>query len=105
MVATATALILPSSIEGFGLPALEAAYVGTPVIFSPDTAVEEVVGHLGSFGAFELDHHESLEAVIREASLVSDAALRAWSDDLYERFALDRVTARVVDGLRTTATR
>ena len=29
----ARALILPSEIEGFGLPALEAYYLGTPVCF------------------------------------------------------------------------
>ena len=40
-------LILPSLIEGFGLPPLEAMACGTPVIVSRTTALPEVVGNAG----------------------------------------------------------
>lgn len=40
----AEALLLPSMIEGFGLPALEAMACGTPVIASNRTSLPEVVG-------------------------------------------------------------
>jgi glycosyltransferase involved in cell wall biosynthesis len=40
----ARALVLPSFDEGFGLPAVEAAAVGTPVILSRTTAATEFLG-------------------------------------------------------------
>lgn len=43
----ALAFVMPSLGEGFGLPALEAMTVGSPVIVSRDTSLEEVVGDAG----------------------------------------------------------
>jgi glycosyltransferase involved in cell wall biosynthesis len=45
----ALVLVLPSLIEGFGLPALEAMACGTPVVVSRSTALPEVVGDAGLF--------------------------------------------------------
>ncbi len=44
LYATARALAIPSHIEGFGLPALEAMAAGCPVIASNDAALREVCG-------------------------------------------------------------
>lgn len=45
----ATVFVLPSFMEGFGLPALEAMACGTPVIGSKTTSLPEVVGDAGLF--------------------------------------------------------
>ena len=47
LYAGATALILPSFFEGFGLPVLEAMTVGVPVIASDRGALPEVLGDAG----------------------------------------------------------
>jgi glycosyltransferase involved in cell wall biosynthesis len=44
---TATAFVLPSLLEGFGMPALEAARYGLIPILSKDSALTEAVGGLG----------------------------------------------------------
>lgn len=45
----ATALVFPSLMEGFGLPGLEAAVSGTPVICSDIPAFHEILGNLGNY--------------------------------------------------------
>ncbi len=66
-IGEARALILSSEIEGFGLPALEAYYVGTPVCYVSGTSVDEVVTEAGRFGAFELQDITSFSAALDRA--------------------------------------
>lgn len=47
LYALATVVVLPSVIEGFGLPALEAMACGTPVLVADASALPEVVGEAG----------------------------------------------------------
>jgi len=49
LYAHAQALVFPSLMEGFGLPALEAAVLGTPVICSDIPAFREVLGPQGNY--------------------------------------------------------
>ena len=46
---SALALIMPSLLEGFGLPALEAMACGTPVLASTGGSLPEVIGHAARF--------------------------------------------------------
>ena len=47
VIALAVALVVPSTYEGFGLPALEAMAAGTPVVASRCASLPEVVGDAG----------------------------------------------------------
>ncbi len=61
----ASALLLPSRYEGFGLPVLEAMACGTPVVAFPDEALREVAGDA---------------AVYAEEGRLADAVRRALAD-------------------------
>ena len=102
----ADALILPSSYEGFGLPALEAAAAGLPVVTSGAGGLPEAAGPsaprapVGDAAAFagalaRILGDESLRTVLAEAGRAHAAAHR------WETTA--RLTAEVYDGLVTTA--
>jgi glycosyltransferase involved in cell wall biosynthesis len=63
----ASAFCLPSLMEGFGLPALEAMACGTPVVVSDRGALPEVVGDGGIITAPKADAiEEALEAVFAD---------------------------------------
>lgn len=66
----ATAVVVPSRAEGFGLPLLEAMHAGTPVVTSPAAALVEVGG-----GAALVAADDELTDVLREVA--DDAGLRA----------------------------
>ncbi len=59
----AYALILPSLLEGFGLPAVEAMACGTPVLSSNAGSLPEVVGEAGIY--FEPTDVDSIAGAIR----------------------------------------
>ena len=69
----AYALVLPSLMEGFGLPAVEAMACGTPVISSRAGSLPEVVGDAGVY--FDPTDVGSMAGAIR--SFLSDHGQRA----------------------------
>jgi glycosyltransferase involved in cell wall biosynthesis len=92
----ATALVLPSLLEGFGLPAIEAAACGLPVIATTASPLPELLGEAGLFvepgdtGGLE----EAMARVLSDAGLrrrLREAGLRAAERLTWERAARDLV--------------
>jgi glycosyltransferase involved in cell wall biosynthesis len=92
----AKALILPSEIEGFGLPALEAYYLGTPVCYVRSTSVEEVLAVATDKGGFGLGDSSSLFQALDEVLAMSAAEVRACGLKLRETYAAEKVAARML---------
>lgn len=88
MLGAALAVILPSEIEGFGLPALEAYYLGTPVAYVRNTAVEEVLG-TDTPGGFSLED-DSLEDAVLAVLEMDRASIDAKAAELRNRFSWAR---------------
>jgi glycosyltransferase involved in cell wall biosynthesis len=100
---SARALILPSEIEGFGLPALEAYYLGTPVCFVKGTSVEEILGWATDKGGFSLESAESLFFALDEVMRMSPEEIRACGLKLRETYAAEKVTEKMVKVFRGVA--
>lgn len=92
----ARALILPSEIEGFGLPALEAYYLGTPVCFVKGTSVEEVLSVATDKGGFSLEHPDSLWQALAEVMAMTSDQIHSCGLKLRETYAAEKVAARMV---------
>jgi glycosyltransferase involved in cell wall biosynthesis len=102
-ITQARALILPSEIEGFGLPAIEAYYLGTPVCFAKGTSVEEILGESTSAGAFQLAEPDSLWEALDQVLAMPAAEVRRIGLELRERFAAAKVVDRMIEGFRSVA--
>jgi alpha-1,3-rhamnosyl/mannosyltransferase len=84
----ATALVLPSHFEGFGVPVLEAMASGTPVVLSDDPALREVAGDAGLYG----DPAEAVRRVLADRERYRRAGLERAKLFTWERSA--ELTAR-----------
>ena len=99
----ARALILPSEIEGFGLPAIEAYYLGTPVCFTKGTSIEEILGQSTSTGGFELDAPESLWPALEKVLAMPAGEIRRIGLELRVRFKAEKIVGRMVEAFRKAA--
>ena len=95
LIRGARAVLFPSLYEGFGLPALEAMLLGTPVITSNTASMPEVVGD----AALQVDPYD-ISALVQAIQAVDrDPALRARLAEAGPRqaalFSPDRYAARL----------
>lgn len=93
----ARALVFPSEIEGFGLPAIEAYYLGTPVCFVKGTSVEEVLDVATQSGGFDLDDIGSLHHALDEVMALPVAEVRRIGLKLRETYAASKVVDRMCE--------
>jgi glycosyltransferase involved in cell wall biosynthesis len=93
----ARALILPSEIEGFGLPALEAYYLGTPVCYVKGTSVEEILSVASDKGGFSLDDQNSLFHALHEVMEMSADEVKQCGLILRETYAATKVAAKMME--------
>jgi glycosyltransferase involved in cell wall biosynthesis len=81
LMATATAVVVPSLYEGFGLPVLEAMAVGTPVVAASCGALPEVAGDAAVLVAATPDG-------------LADGLLRLLADEHHRATLIERGRAR-----------
>lgn len=95
-IAAARALILPSEIEGFGLPAVEAYLCGTPAAYVRDTAVQEVLGH-GTLGGFEMQEApDSLQQALAEVFSMTAERIATKASELRQRYSWELCTENTI---------
>jgi glycosyltransferase involved in cell wall biosynthesis len=86
LLSESRALLLPSEVEGFGLPALEAYALGTPVVYVRGTAVEELLG-ASTPGGFDLAAPDSLRWAIESVLKLSAAEIVVTRLRLLQRYS------------------
>jgi glycosyltransferase involved in cell wall biosynthesis len=103
LYAAAEVFVLPSLLEGFGLPAIEAMACGAPVVASCRGALPEVIGPAGLL--FDPDRAGDLHDVLRR--VLTDAALRERLRRLGPQraaeFSWDRAAQRTLSVFRSLA--
>jgi glycosyltransferase involved in cell wall biosynthesis len=73
LIRDAAVFVVPSLVEGFGLPVLEAMALGTPVIVSDTPALREVAGD----AALAFDPHEPASLAAALSRVLADGRLRS----------------------------
>jgi glycosyltransferase involved in cell wall biosynthesis len=96
----ARALILPSEIEGFGLPAVESYYLGTPVCHVVGTSVEEILSVATEKGRFSLGDMDTLGSALQEVLAMPTDEVYRCGLRLRSEFSSEVVTEKMVSALR-----
>ena len=95
-------VVVPSEVEGFGLPVLEAYASGTPVAYAAGTSLEEVARAGTDVGAFAFAP-DALADAVDAALALSAAEVERVQGALLAAFSAERLRDRVLASLRATA--
>lgn len=101
----ARALAFPSEIEGFGLPAIEAYYLGTPVIYTRGTSVEEVLAPATTKGGFERDNPGTFFDALDEVLAMEAGEIHRCGLALRSCYAVEEVASRMFEVFQRVADR
>jgi glycosyltransferase involved in cell wall biosynthesis len=94
-IARSRALLLPSEIEGFGIPAVEAYLLGTPVAYAKGTALEEIIGR-SSPGGFDRER-DSFQVALKEVLEMDRVAIENKGTALKLRYNWDDCVHRTLE--------
>jgi glycosyltransferase involved in cell wall biosynthesis len=95
--------VLPSTMEGFGLPAVEAMASGTPLIAARNAALEELCGSAAEYVDAIADLPRVLQRLLADPQRRAD--LRAAGPDRSRLFGWDEAARRLVAALDRAADR
>lgn len=100
LIAGATAFVLPSLYEGFGLPILEAMACGTPVVVADNSSLREIVGSSGlMFQAKNIEQlAQTLQSILEDNHLKS--ALREKGLERVKSFSWEKCAKETLEFLR-----
>jgi glycosyltransferase involved in cell wall biosynthesis len=99
LISKSRALLLPSEIEGFGIPAVEGYLLGTPVAYAKETALEEILGH-NSPGGFYRDA-DSFGSALKEVLNLDSSFVNEKAADLKRRYNWNDCARRTLEAYRT----
>jgi glycosyltransferase involved in cell wall biosynthesis len=99
LISRSRGLLLPSEIEGFGIPAVEAYLLGTPVAYARGTALEEILGS-GSPGGFHRER-DSFQIALTEVLNMDPLAVEKKGAELKLRYNWGDCVRRTLDAYST----
>lgn len=98
----ARALLMPSEIEGFGLPVLEAFYLQTPACYGEGTAMDAYMRPVSTAGAYQLGDADSLLAALQRALAMSPSEVWSAAQALCQRHSTRQLATGVRDVIAST---
>ena len=98
--AEARALVYFSDYEGFGMPPVESAILGTCPVYSDLPVTREVMGGAGC--SFDNKSYESFEKALNQAFVVAPDVIAEWGSTLLARHNWPDVVNRVLAGLEAS---
>jgi glycosyltransferase involved in cell wall biosynthesis len=94
-IRNARALIFPSEFEGFGLPAIEAYFLNTPVCYVEGTSVAEILSHGTQAGMFSLENIDSFTQALDEVLNLRPEEIVKINLNLRNRYSKKKYLAEV----------